>query len=375
MRDLDDLLGTDAMNAADAFDDVMGNAPAVSLADSVAATHAIVREAAADRRPPAPVKVVPVDADAPPDPYADALESVLADCVDDDGDLFRVPGPMRFPMLCRLYRQHRSAMPDPRPVRVDTEQTYALYRAGRHGYASAVAELAQALADHAADGHGGRVDSGRLRALASDLSQLRDEIVGAEVPLSLPPYARGKVHCWEDGTGVCCSIRLPGPDGRPRIATTCTPIEPHVHDVLGYVEDAGIDPGCVLGALPTIARMLGGGSLIPQLAKVAPQLLAHPDVHDQDEPVFGKMVANGSASLAAVMALMQAAQLGDHDAQDEMAALAVAASEDDALADLLTDAAHRLGTGQARKRGGATVLGWTTGQFQIEDSNPRAVRR
>jgi len=358
---------------ASAFDDVFAAAPA-STADSVAATHAIVREAAANRRPPASVVVVGVKDPAPVDPRTEAFEDALAksDCVGAD-DMFTAPSAPRFPLLTRLYRRFRSAMPAPRPVRVDTESSYALYRAGRHGYAGAVAELAQALADHAADGHGG-ADPDRLRALASDLSALRDEMMGAEVPLSLPPYARGKVHCWEDEGGVCCSLRLRGPDGKVRFATTCTPLEPHTQDVLGYVSEAGIEPGDVLGALPLLARMLGGGSLVPQLAKAAPQIIALPGVKVQDGPVFGKLVAPGSAPLAATMALMQAAQRGDRDARDE--ATDLAATGDGAVDHLISDAARRLNAGRSLKSRGVTILGWSPEDFAIEDARPgRRTRR
>lgn len=140
------------------------------------------------------------------------------------------------------------------PVRLDTEESYVEYLGARAAtIEDRVDDLERELSAHEADPYA--------------------HWLGADVPLSLPPYAAGKVRCWREGDELLCSIRLPGPDGKPRIATTSTSVEGAVEEVCGYAAGAGVNTVDVLGVLPVLGSMLGAGGMIPRLAAAAPQLL------------------------------------------------------------------------------------------------------
>ena len=67
----------------------------------------------------------------------------------------------------------------------------------------------------------------------------------------------------------------------------------------------------LLGVLPTLSAMLGGAEILPALARAAPSLLAYEE-EDGGAPLVGKIVPQGgSASLPALIALLQGAQAGD----------------------------------------------------------------
>lgn len=289
---------------------------------------------------------------------AEVLESVeWAEIVGNDaivGDAYwaEVVG-ASFPKLQGFYERFVAATPDPKLVRLDTEETYEdLVGARGAKYKDALerrlAELEVAYREHVSDGHGGAFSgvSEKLEAIVGEVARLATAAKkgGEPVPLSLPPWMEGAVECVQDGDEIRCSMRLPGPDGRVRIATTGTSAAKAVEDVVGYVEDAGVHPAEVLGVLLSLAQMLGGGGLIPQLAQVAPSLISQAEVLGQDRPLFAKMKSASDPTLASLMALYQSCQQGDRQACDELARLAAVASTSggEALAGHLADAKTRL---------------------------------
>lgn len=160
--------------------------------------------------------------------------------------------------------------PRPLPMRVDSPETYMEFVSKRAvdspslpALANSVAELRELLLEHMADGHGAH----DVIAAAADVSLLRDKVVeGDKVPVSLDPKDKPFVRFWRDGDVLCCSIRrIRGADRGERILTACAPVADSVTDVLGFTEDAGVDPLENLAFLPTLSLMHGGGVLFDRL--------------------------------------------------------------------------------------------------------------
>ena len=146
-------------------------------------------------------------------------------------------------------------------VRLDTEESYVDYLGERAAtMEERVDALEHELAAHEADPYA--------------------HVMGADIPLSLPPWAEGKVRCWREGDELLCSMRLPGPDGKVRIATTSTSLNGSAAEVCGYAMCAGVDAVDMLGAVPVLSEMLGAGGLLPRLAAAAPALLSRSEAYN-----------------------------------------------------------------------------------------------
>jgi hypothetical protein len=218
------------------------------------------------------------------------------------------PAVTKLPLLQRLFRKFSSSAPRPRVVRVDTEQSYAAWKNDRR--APYRAELARCVAERDAQ-DGLNPDEHVQRIEDAEQSVIN---CGEAVPLSLPPHARGKVKCWQEGNEIFASVCTRSADGSPRVITTSTTVQQHVEQVVGYATDAGVDPFVVVGILPVLAQVLGGGALVTQICRAAPAFTHRPNA-------IGYFVvkANGSPAIAAAMALLQKARGGDMDARGELA--------------------------------------------------------
>jgi len=319
----DYILGadTDHYDAEDCFDDVAPRVKEVPREAQVAAAREIVKQAQASRLPPPFLKVEPTSGDVGDVGMEDVLGELLGVIAEESS----TPAPFTpvdsydFPVTQKLHRKFKSAMPSPKVMRVDTEESYAKYMDGKR--APYIAELEQrvaraeaALAQHASDGHGAAMD-----VLGADVEQAKQRALtgGDEIPMSLPPGTEKHVKVWQDGDQICCSMRLPGPDGKARIATSSSPVERHIEEVLCYTEDAGVNPMEVMGALPLMAQILGGGSLVTQIAAAAPELLARPEVK-AGKPFVGKVTPVSDPAVAAIMALLQMCRAGDKNALKEV---------------------------------------------------------
>ncbi len=252
-----------------------------------------------------------------------------------------------FPLLKKIHDRFKQEEPTPKPVRVDTPKTYDEYRTSRlkptlDELDAKLAELEQLQANHA------DYDTARFAALQAEIAHLQDK-ADQKIPLSLPPYMDGKVDCWKDGDLICCSIKMPAPNGSPRVATITSPVEKHLTDVVGYTQEAGEDPLTVLGIIPKIACMLGGGRLIPQLASAAPSLMSQPEVNDPTKPFFVKVGTPDTTALVSMMALEQAAQQGNEQAKVEFDKLVEKSKDSKPLTVLIGESVNRLATAQYMK--------------------------
>jgi hypothetical protein len=320
----DYILGadTDHYDAEDCFDDVAPRVKEVSRETQVAAAREIVRQAQASRLPAPFLRVEPTTGDVGDVDVEDVLGELLGVIEDDESD---EPAPFTpvdsydFPVTQKLHRKFKAALPSPKVMRVDTEESYKKFMDEKR--APYIAELEQrvaraeaALAQHASDGHGVAMD-----VLGADVEQAKQRALtgGDEIPMSLPPGTEKHVKVWQDGGQICCSMRLLGPDGKVRIATASSPVERHVEEVLTYTEDGDVNPMEVMGALPMMAQILGGGSLVTQIAAAAPELLARPEVK-AGKPFVGKVTPVSDPAVAAIMALLQMCRAGDKRALKEV---------------------------------------------------------
>jgi hypothetical protein len=323
----DYILGadTDHYDAEDCFDDVAPRVKEVSRETQVAAAREIVRQAQASRLPAPFLRVEPSTGDVGDVSMEDVLGELLGVIEEEDGEEDSKPAPFtpvdspEFPVTQKLHRKFKAAMPSPKIMRVDTEESYKKFMDGKRApyieeLEQRVARAEAALAQHASDGHGVPI-----YVLGADVehAKQRAQVCGDEIPMSLPPGTEKHVKVWQDGNQICCSMRLPGPDGKARIATSSSPVERHVEEVLGYMDDAGVDPMEVKDSLPLLAQILGGGALITQIAAAAPELLSRPEVH-AGKPFVGKVTPVSDPAVAAIMALLQMCQKGDKYALKEV---------------------------------------------------------
>lgn len=273
-----------------------------------------------------------------------------------------------FPIYSGLRKQFQDMTPPPKLVRLDTVETYKDFREARRApYVSNLEARLRALEDafqrHIADHHGDRIDDLEYqfdRHLAefhsdpeADISIQGEAVMqaagaaaagGQKVPLPLADWAKGKVDCWQDGNQVLCTIRVLGHDGDVRMITSGVPLERHVEEVLGYAERINAPVDHVLEVTPVLAPVLAGATLLPQLCKVAPDLVARPEA--MHGAFVGQMSSASDPSLAAAMALVQHCQKGDQVACSEMARIVHSGQSGYSL---MTNAVARLARAQQEK--------------------------
>ncbi len=264
----------------------------------------------------------------------------------------------RFPMFDRLRSSFSETIPEPKAVRLDTEDSYAAFRSARRDpyiaeLEARIAAVEEAVSRHVADDHGG----GRVQALEEAFQRHVGQSVlgfvdsaltqavcgGTRVPLFLPHWAEGKIDCWQDGSEVLCTVRLPGPDGRVRLATTGSDVGRFVDEVVGCAAVAGAEVDDVATYGPVLAQVLAGESLIPQLCRAAPDLLSTRASH-AGEVLVGALFSTSDPDISAVMSLLQRCQRGDRRARAELDAMCRSGMED-----LVANALERLLEGQRQK--------------------------
>ena len=335
MSHSDDILGSaDAYDADQVFDDVAPATPAAPSKDAqVRALREVIKQAQRSRlAPPAFILEIftgPVR-DVGEVESADPMAEILG-LVEDDSDMFAPVDAVEYPITQNLYRKYRAAMPVEKIVRVDDDASYQRFMDGLRAPYKAeleqrLAALEAIVADHSADNHAhGRVANlekalyehqtdpmaHQIEVLGEAVEEARERaaVCGERVPLSLHPSTEGKVSSWQSGDKIYCSIRALDASGRPRVLTTATPAARHVEEVVSYAADAKVDPIEVMDSLPLLGQVLGGGALVTQLTKMAPDLLSRPEVARGDN-VAVKAKPEGDPCLAAVMSLLQLCKRG-----------------------------------------------------------------
>lgn len=276
-----------------------------------------------------------------------------------------------FPIFNSALRYFKASEPKKRITRIDSEESYGNFACDKavDEISRRIDELKSAFDTHMAEYHGSKRKAAKnfddVLGAAQAITNLKsaetpDEAIDAmpKVPLDLPEHEQGAVKCWRDGDYVICSLRFRAANGEGRIATMAA--RPRVDadgiDGLGrWAMNAGIDPVTVLGALPDLAAVACGKRLVKDVAGAALQSLEREDVLGMvgDEPVLlGSGGGDGTAPLAALMYVQQAADAGDEQAQAELAVINQAArtpSGRKIAAPLLAESKKRLATGQAEK--------------------------
>lgn len=297
------------------------------------------------------------------------------DVLKGDGDEVEDPQPFQplpdggaeqFPVLKSALRHFQAQESKPRTVRFDTADTYGdlISEATIRELDRRLRELRGLVEEHLADHHGAPVEVMRkwdVIGAARSIADLRSASTAAEaaekleqVPLDLPGFAQGKVHCWQDGDCIVCSIHFSAANGEHRIATAGARPSVDTDDVAASAIRAGVDPAVVLGALPELAAVATGKRLVKDVARAALQAQEREDVLGiSTEPVLLSGGGDaGSAPLAAVMYLHQRADAGDAQAVREVAKLNRAAqtpSGRQIAAPVLAEARRRLSEGRQKK--------------------------
>lgn len=223
------------------------------------------------------------------------------------------------PLFSRLRKKFAAAIPWPKKVRLDTPESYVEFRLGR--LERGLGELERSLEE---------LEDQFLQHLETlhhveDAPHIPMPIIlgdGSPVPLSLPSWAQGKVECWEQDGELRTTIKLPPivAGGSIRLATTGTPLRKHMAEVAGYAIEEGVHDILGGGIGSGVARVLGSGSLVPELCRAAPALLAHPAaIHGC--PLIGVMKPNANPTIAAAMSLYQKADRGHKGAKRELSML------------------------------------------------------
>lgn len=362
-----DLLGDDsdagrALSLAERMDVFGDDAAPVSVPAAGSAENAaesakrIVMQAQKKRLPPPKFEVRGEDYDGVRLVSEDSAEIFAGLLGDPDGPPSVFTSKREYPLLRKIYRKFAESQPKPKKVRVDDEESYNKFCAEKGApyldeMAQRVTDLEQAYAAHVSDGHGGvaAVDPASIAILAGDISRLRKQAVngGKPVPLQLDPRLKGKVRCWEDGDQIWCSIRVCTYDGKKRILTSSTPISKHAEEVDGYIADAAVDPVEVLGAIPVLATMLGGGQLTEELIAAAPEILKRSDLMGS-VPSSATIVPSGNAEKAALVCLHRLADKGDKQAKKELERVGKRAGTDRPLAEMLQESKQKLLAGKSK---------------------------
>lgn len=327
-----------------AFDDIWGTGDvgprAPSSEDLAYAAAAIAHRARRRRLHAPPPSIVGVSYD----PTYLSFEA--------GGVAYRVIGddsPTGLPIFDELHQRFSTALPSPKHVRLDTEASYADFRRRRDPSLASLDErlaaLEAAVAAHTADDHGG----GKLAALQDAFERhVAAHVCGDDAPASQPidlPLAAcrtGLIECWQEGPEICVSVRIPGPDGQARVATSAMPADTAVEETLGCAIDAGLEPEEMLVVVPPMAQVLGADRMITEICGCALEVLGQ----SGGQPFVGVLVPSADPSIAAAMALLQRCQRGDRRACAEAHEL------ERRHRALVEDAHDRLIRGQRMKAGG-----------------------
>jgi hypothetical protein len=302
--------------------------------------------------------------------------------VDGGEELAGEPGPFsspideQFPVFASALRKYQSEESPRRAVRLDTGRTYDDFvcESAVRELDRRTRELRDAVEAHSADHHGGEVPPMRqwddvIGAIES--AQTADEAREAlpQVPLDVPDYARGKVHCWRDGDAVVCSIHFAAADGSHRVATTSAQPAVDADEITRSAMQAGVDPATVLGMVGEVADAVCGKKLMRDLARAALKTQGAPEVLGMSAPMVVASGGEGTAPLAALMYLQQECDRGNKDACREMKIIEAAANTPSGRAvamPILDEAKKRLAVARAEKK--ATVLGDGSGARKLLQS-------
>lgn len=318
--------------------------------------------------------------DAYPDLYSDTYSLDETDLVgdveiedeDDTAAPFEAPAENdEFPMFRAALRHFQAAEPQKRVVRIDTPETHQdfICEQSVKELDRRVRELRALIEEHLADAnaHGVNPKAHVLRqwdvlGAARAVTDLRGakttrEAMGAmtSVPIELPDFAQGKVHCWRDGDCVICSMHFVDAEGNPRIATAGAKPSIKEDEVAAAAIKRGLDPTTVLGMLPEVASVTVGKRLVRDIAGAALKASTRRDITIMGaEPVLltnGATTPTSAAPTAALMYLQQAADSGHPQAKREMKKIqrAVSTPAGKSAAPILEEVKSRLAAGRAQK--------------------------
>ena len=315
----------DAMNRYEIGADDVGD-DCVGAEETAAAVKKVIQTARDGRQPPPKMRAVSLETPL------DEAEFVLTDWFADVlvGCSQMIGADNAFPLTTKFMQRFGAGQEKPRIVRVDTEETYAKFRADSSPDMAAMqahlAELADDLEEHLHDpsAHPELLEAIEEAEMLGAEAKKTEELKAIE--MWLPDWAKGKVHAWKEGEFICASIHLPGCDGETRICTSMTPIVRAVEEIELHAANANVSAAAVIGVLPAMGCVLGAGTLVKEMAAAAPSLLAQPAA-SQKTSFMCRIEPKASPFLCAMTALCQSAANGDQGAIAEWNALSSAAKK------------------------------------------------
>lgn len=298
--------GIDSVGAAAAADRPgyeIGASPALAVAK-------VVEKARDNRQPPPPMRAV--DAEAMMD---DDYDYGMTDMMIGVADVTGNPDP--FPLTSQLMLR-AGASTAPRFVRVDTEESYKVFRTEN---SPELAELAARLDAHMADpyahGNGQNEPSSDLSDDIEELVHIGAEADAAEdakrIDLWMPKRFDGLVTAWKENGFVCTSMTLPGHDGEVRICTSLEPIVKCVSEMSRHAAESGVPASTVVGVISEMGCVLGAGTALKEMAAAAPAILARPEAQTK-MPFMVRIEPKLNPALGALMMLVAACRQGNQQA-------------------------------------------------------------
>lgn len=292
-----------AAAAADRPGYEIGASPALAVAK-------VVEKARDNRQPPPPMRAV--DAEAMMD---DDYDYGMTDMMIGVADVTGNPDP--FPLTSQLMLR-AGASTAPRFVRVDTEESYKVFRTEN---SPELAELAARLDAHMADpyahGNGQNEPSSDLSDDIEELVHIGAEADAAEdakrIDLWMPKRFDGLVTAWKENGFVCTSMTLPGHDGEVRICTSLEPIVKCVSEMSRHAAESGVPASTVVGVISEMGCVLGAGTALKEMAAAAPAILARPEAQTK-MPFMVRIEPKLNPALGALMMLVAACRQGNQQA-------------------------------------------------------------
>lgn len=285
------------------------------------ALRKVVQTARDNRAPAPPMRAVDVDA---PEQEMPETWALVDTCIGAAAD---APGTDPFPRLTFLLNRCGAATA-PRLVRVDTEESYAAFRAADAPelaqFRDRLSAVERKLTEHARDPYAHE----RIADEIEDLVLLGEEadkaLAEKRIDMGLEPEFDGKHDAWCDGEWVFASLKLPAHDGSVRWCTAAEPAHKAVTEMSRHAADAAVPPSAVVGMLPAMGVTLGAGTVTKEMAAAAPSILARPEAQSPF-PFMVRIEPKSSPAVCALASLALECKQGNTQACAEWNRLAATA--------------------------------------------------
>ena len=281
------------------------------------AVRRTIEKARDNRQPAAPLRAVAPDEEE----GAAEADEIMA-------DLCGGPGESEFPITTALMKKFGGESGPPCFVRMDTEDSYAAFRADGSPEMAAfllrIVEVERKLADHLSDPRAHETPAPALEGAIREVNHLQAEAEAAEadkrIPLRMPKHMSGLIEAWHQDGLVGASMLLPRSDGGRWVVTCAEPAERGQYEAARAATEAGVPASLIVGYLPAIGLTLGASNAIKRLAGGAESILRRPEAQRR-APFAVRLEPKDSPALFALGTLARRCTQGDSMACEEWSRL------------------------------------------------------